>query len=129
MLWNAIEDTPGLPYQMMRKILKPYLNAYVLTNNVLQEACDTAKGDLFGDLDENVQYAYAIKEAIQGMGHTINLIFTNRRKTTKTVNAIVLSENMDKKKATKESTTRQEKIDYVNNWKKDNDTSYVTPLD
>jgi hypothetical protein len=54
MLWNAIEETPGLPIQMMRKILKPHFNKYVLTNNVLQEACDAAKGDLFGDPDENV---------------------------------------------------------------------------
>ena len=53
-LRNAIEDNPELPYQMMREILKPYFNAYVLTNNVLQEACDTAKRDLFGDPDDNV---------------------------------------------------------------------------
>jgi hypothetical protein len=53
-LCNTIEDTPGLPYQTMCKILKPYFNAYVLTNNVLQEACDTAKRDLFGDPDDNV---------------------------------------------------------------------------
>jgi hypothetical protein len=39
---------------MMCKILKPYFNKYVLTNNVLQETRDTAKGDLFGDLDDNV---------------------------------------------------------------------------
>ncbi len=53
-LWNTIEDTPGITYQMMREILKPYFNAYVLTNNVLQEARDTAKGDLLGDPDDNV---------------------------------------------------------------------------
>jgi hypothetical protein len=53
-LWNAIEDTPGLPYQMMLKILKSYFNKYLLTNNDLQEACDTAKGDLFGDPDDNI---------------------------------------------------------------------------
>ncbi len=51
-LRNAVEDTPGLTYQMMREILKPYMNKYVLTNNVLQEAPDTAKGDLFGDPDK-----------------------------------------------------------------------------
>jgi hypothetical protein len=28
---------------------------------------------------------------------------------------------MDRKKATKSSMSRQEKVDYVNNWKKDND--------
>jgi hypothetical protein len=76
-LWNAIEDTPGLPYQMMSEILKPYFNEYVLTNNFLQEARDTAKGDLFCDPDNNVQYAYAIAKAIQQMGHTIKKIFTN----------------------------------------------------
>ena len=45
---------------MMRKILKPYFNKYVLANNVLQESHDTAKGDLFGDPDNNVRYAYTI---------------------------------------------------------------------
>ncbi len=55
------------------------------------------------------------------MGHTVNLIFTNHRKTIKTVNAIMLKEEMDRKKAAKESMTRQEKVDYVNNWKKEND--------
>jgi hypothetical protein len=89
---------------------------------MIQEACDTAKGDLFGDLDGNVQCAYAIAKAIQQMGHTIDLIFTNQRKTMKTVNAIVLMEEMDRKKAAKLSMTRQEKFDYVNNWKKDNYT-------
>ncbi len=76
-LQNAVEDAPELPYQMMHERLKPYFNANVLTNNVLQEACDTAKGDLFGNLDDNVQYAYAIAKAIQQMGHTIDLIFTD----------------------------------------------------
>ena len=56
------------------------------------------------------------------MGHTVNLIFTNQRTTMKTVNTIVLKEEIDRKKATKLSMTRQEKVDYVNNWKKENGT-------
>ncbi len=84
---------------MMHEILKPYINKYVLTNNVLQEACDTAKGDLFGGPDKNFKYAYAIANAIQQMGHTMEVVFTNRRTTMKTVNAIVLKEEMDRKKA------------------------------
>jgi hypothetical protein len=51
---NAVEDTPGLPYKMMHEILKPYFNKYVLTNNILQDAHDTAKGDLFGDPDNSI---------------------------------------------------------------------------
>jgi hypothetical protein len=120
-LWNAVENTPGPTYQMMCKILKPYINKYVLTNNVLQEARDTAKGDLFGDPDKNVTYAYAIANAIQQMGHTIEVVFTDQHKTMKTVNAIVLKEEIDRKKAAKLDMSRDEKVEYVNNWKKDND--------
>ncbi len=106
---------------MMREILKPYINMYVLTNNILQEACDTAKGDLFVDPDKNVTYTYAIANAIQQMSHTVEVVFTNRRTTMKTVNAIVLKEEMDRKKAAKLDMSRDEKVKYVNNWKKDND--------
>jgi hypothetical protein len=56
------------------------------------------------------------------MGHVIKVIFTNQRNTMQTVNAIVLKEEMDRKKAYKTSMSRQEKNDYVNNWKKDNCT-------
>ncbi len=105
----------------MPEILKPYINKYVLTNNVLQEARDTAKGDLFGDPDKNVTYAYAIANAIQQMGHTIEVVFTDQHKTMKTVNAIVLKEEIDRKKAAKLDMSRDEKVEYVNNWKKDND--------
>jgi hypothetical protein len=120
-LQNAVEDTPGLTYQMMCKIFKPYINEYVLTNNVLLEARDTAKGDIFGDPDKNVKYAYAIANAIQQMGYTLEVVFTNQRTTMKTVNAIVLKEEMDRKEAAKLDMYRDEKVEYVNNWKKDND--------
>jgi hypothetical protein len=56
------------------------------------------------------------------MGHTIEVIFTDQHKTMPTVNAIMLKEEMDRKKAAKLSMSRQEKVDYVNNWKKGNDT-------
>jgi len=54
LLWNATEETLGLSYQIMHKLLKPHVNEYTLTNNFLQEACDAAKGDIFGDPDNNV---------------------------------------------------------------------------
>jgi hypothetical protein len=39
----------------------------------------------------------------------------------KTANAIVLKEEMDRKKSAKLDMSRDEKVGYVNNWKKDND--------
>ena len=66
------------------------------------------KGDLFGDPDDNIQYTYAIAKAIQQMGHTIKIIFTNQTMTMQTVNAIVLKEEMERRKAAKLSMARQE---------------------
>jgi hypothetical protein len=40
----------------------------------------------------------------------------------KTDNAIMLKEEMDRKKAAKLNMTRQEKVNHVNNWKKENGT-------
>jgi hypothetical protein len=54
LLWNATEETLRLPYQIMGELLKPHVNEYVLSNNLLQEAHDTAKGGLFGDPDDNI---------------------------------------------------------------------------
>ena len=87
------------------------------------------KGDLFGDPDDNVQYTYAIAKAIQQMGHIIDLIFTNQRKTMKTVNATVLKEEMDRKKAAKLSMTRQKKSIMSKIGRRTMTPSYVRPLD
>jgi hypothetical protein len=56
------------------------------------------------------------------MGHTVKVIFNNQRKTMQTVNAIMLKEEIDRIKAAKTSMSRQEKVDYVTNWKNDNET-------
>ncbi len=39
----AVGDSPGITYQVMRDIMKPYAKDYALTDSVLQEAWDNAK--------------------------------------------------------------------------------------
>jgi hypothetical protein len=63
---------------MMREIRKLYLNDYAMTNNILQDARDFAKVDLFGRLEDNVKYTYSIAKATKDMGHIVELIFTDR---------------------------------------------------
>ncbi len=82
------------------------------------------KGDLFGDPDKNFKYAYAIANTIKQMDHTVEVVFTNRRTTMKTVNAIILKEEMDRKKAAKLDMSKDEKVEYVNKSKKDNDAFF-----
>jgi hypothetical protein len=56
----AVGDNPGITYQAMRDIMKPYAKDYALTDSVLQEAWDNAKLELFGLADDNVHYARGV---------------------------------------------------------------------
>jgi hypothetical protein len=106
---------------MMHEILKPYINEYASSNNILQEAHEKAKADLFGNPEESVKYTYAIAKAIEEMSHTVMIIFTNQCKTMKTVNALVLNEELGRKKVEKLTMTRDKHREYVKIWKKDSD--------
>jgi hypothetical protein len=52
---NAVEETPGISYQMIRDILSPFANNYALTDNILQDGRDIAKVERFGVPEDNVQ--------------------------------------------------------------------------
>jgi hypothetical protein len=78
LLRGTIEDCPGVLYHVMSEVIRDYVNRYVVTNNILQDARDHAKADLFGKPDNNIRYAYAIQQAIRDMGHVCNLIFTGQ---------------------------------------------------
>ncbi len=104
---------------MMREILKPYLNDYVMTNNILQDARDFAKVDLFDQPENKVNYTHAIAKATEDIGHIVELIFTGRGAMLQTVGAIVLKEELDRLKLDKHtmSQDKRRKCKYVNKWK------------
>jgi hypothetical protein len=57
----------GMLYIHMRS------HGHLITDNILQEARDFAKNDLFGDTDHNVLYSESIHDAIIAMGHSCKL--------------------------------------------------------
>jgi hypothetical protein len=67
----------------------------VVTNNIIQDARNHAKADIFGKPEHNIRYAYAIQQAIQDMGHVCELIFTGRRDVIKMIQEIVLKEEQN----------------------------------
>jgi hypothetical protein len=78
LLRGTIEDCTGVTYRVMSEVIQDYVNPYMVTNNILQDARNHAKADLFGQPDDNIRYAYVIQQAIRDMGHVCDLIFTGR---------------------------------------------------
>ncbi len=62
-------------YVHMRGLLVNHVPTELVSDNLLQEARDWAKLQLFGNTDNNVQYYKAVKAAIIGMGHSCEFLY------------------------------------------------------
>ncbi len=73
---NTIEDCPGASYRVMSEMIRNYVNPYAITNNILQDAREHARADLFGKAEDNVKYAYALQDTLIAKGHSCELLFS-----------------------------------------------------
>ena len=80
---GAVSEKPGITYQSLREILKPYAKDYAVTDAILQDARHLAKELLFGSAEDNVQYADGLAAELRRMGHEVELLFANRKKPSK----------------------------------------------
>ncbi len=116
LLHSTIEDCPGATYHVLSKVILDYVNPYVVTNNIIQDARDHAKADIFGKPNNNIRYAYAIQQAIQDMGHVCELIFTGRRDVIQMIREIVLKEEQNCRQHANEPTLERgtPRMEFVN---------------
>ena len=93
-LRSHLELMPGMSYNHMRSLTENYAHGHLITDNILQEARDSAKKELFGDADDNVRYCEAVKDAIISMGHSCELLFSDRRQVIRSLRATVVREEL-----------------------------------
>jgi hypothetical protein len=60
LLRSHLKTCPGMSYVHMRGLLANYVHTELISDNLLQEARDWAKLQLFGNADNNVQYCEAV---------------------------------------------------------------------
>jgi hypothetical protein len=118
LLRSTIKDCPGVTYCVMSGVIRDYVNPYTVTNNILQDARDHTKADLFSKPDNNIRYAYIIQQAIQDMGHVCDLIFTGCCDVIQMVQAVTLKEELTCQEHANEPTLEQgtPRKEFVNDW-------------
>jgi hypothetical protein len=126
---NAVKETPGISYQMLREILKPFANDYAITDNILQEGGGIAKIDRFGEPGDNVKYAHGVLCALKELGHKVFMIYADRRTTLNNVLYVALVEEVERKKKLKESMSKEERREFLNKWKSENQVFLDTELE
>ena len=114
---GAVAETPGIGYQSLREILKPFVKDYAATDSILPDSRQLAKEVLFGSADKNVWYANGVKAELQTMGHDVELLFSDRKETIQQVCAVVLCEEMARLKKIKQTMTAAQQKRYVKWWK------------
>jgi hypothetical protein len=119
-----------MSYVHMRGLLSNYVNTDLITDNLLQEARDWAKLQLFGTPDDNVQYCEAVKAALVGMGHSCEFVYSDRRDVIRQLRSTVVREEITRREKDNELVLEKgtETETYVRNWLAENDVHLTKQL-
>ena len=118
---EAVADNPGITYQSIREIMKPYAKAFTLTDSIIQDGKDLAKNELFGNADDNVKYAKGVKDHLTALGHAVELCYHDRRRSLQLLTSVVIKEELvRRKKMNLPALDKQLQLNFVRAWKKQN---------
>ncbi len=126
-LCSHLETCPGMSYVHMRGLLSNHVHTDLITDNLLQEARDWAKLQLFGNANNNVQYSKAVKAAIIEMGHSCEFLYSDRQDVIRQLRFTVVREEIKQREKDKEPVLKRgaETEAFVKNWLVEHDV-YLT---
>ena len=114
----------------MRGLLANHVHTELVSDNFLLEAKDWAKLQLFGNVDNNVQYCKAVKAAIFGMGNLCEFLYCDRRDVIRQLRATVVWEELkqreDKNEPALERGAKTE--EFIKNWLIEHSAPLITQL-
>ena len=84
----------------------------------MQDARDHTKAELFEKAEDNVKYAYAVRDHLVTKGHFCKLLFSTHREVICQVQEIIIKEELTHQENNKEPTLESGKSrsDFANNW-------------
>jgi hypothetical protein len=87
-----------------------------------QDARDRDKLELFESAEENVRYVRGVMDHVRRLGHKVEMIFQDRQKTIQAASAVVLHEDLLRRKKMKvPALDKAGQLQYVNKWKAENE--------
>ena len=122
---SRVEKDPGVDYETLRDLVRPYANDYAITNALIQRGRDETKLEIFGTPENNVGYAEGVAKHMRDLGHTVNLLYSSRKDTLSDINTIVVNEEVIRRKNGKSKGLLpldgiDERKAYWKKWKEDN---------
>ena len=114
----------------MRGLLANHVHTELISDNLLQEARDWAKLQLFGNADNNVQYCEAVKAAIIGMGHLCEFLYCERHDVIRQLRATVVREELKQREDKTEPALERgaQTEEFIKNWLIEHDVPLTNQL-
>ena len=116
LIYSTIVDLPMASSKMLKAILSAHGKPYVMTENIIQKARLMARKEIFGDAADNVKYTLHAQNALIAQGHHVNVKMTNRKATIAAVKRLVVAEELQRLKATKQSMSVKDRKTFAEDW-------------
>jgi hypothetical protein len=129
-LCSHLETCQGMSYVHMRGLLANHVHTELITDNLLQEARDWAKVQLFGNADNNVQYCEAVKAEKIEMEHSCEFLYSDRQYVIHQLRSTVVWEEIKQREKDKEPVLERgfQTEEFVKNWLVEHDVHLTNQL-
>ena len=128
LIYSTIAELPMASNKMLLAILSEYGKPYVMTDNIIQKARIMARKEIFGDAKDNVKYTEHVQNALIAQGHHVKVTMTNRKETIAAVKRLVVAEELQRLKATKQSMSVNDRKTFAADWLRSNEDLMVSQL-
>ena len=118
---DKIADTPNMSNREMRNVLTEYMRPKFLTSSLLQNARKMSRDEIFGDPSRNVLYIKGLVEKMEEAGHDVHLVVKDHIEVMKMLERVIVTDEMRKNNYIGKLMSREEKIDFISNWKAKNE--------
>jgi hypothetical protein len=117
LLSKEISESPNMPRKHIQNILAHYIKAKFLSRNLIANAKNQARLEVFGNPDDNVHLVTTLVEEMKSRGHEVQLVLRSATEVTKMLEKMVVTEESNKRKGVGDLMTRQDKVTYLKSWK------------
>jgi hypothetical protein len=120
LIQSIISERPNVSNKDLEELLKLYVKDIFLTASVLQNTRSDARATVFGNVDKNVQYVDVLVGRLEAAGHDVIVTTHLAKEVRRMLDCIIISEQIKKMKAEGKTMSRDEKINFVKDWKEEN---------
>ena len=116
---------PNMSNKDMQALCKDYVKPMFLTKSLLNSTRLAIRKEAFGDPDTNVMFAPALANSLKVAGHDVEIYLRNKSQVMAKCEEMALTQFVSKCRLEGHKLLRKDKIEYVKEWKLDNEDMLV----